>query len=218
MDDLTYNYDAATNRLNYVHDDVPITNYTEDIDSQNPDNYTYDEIGNLKTDDAEGITNIDWTVYGKISSISKSNGMTINYTYDALGNRITKTINNPPSGVGGTTIYVRDASGNVMSVYEKETAGEIKQTEIHLYGSGRLGMVTEHSEPPGGNISLDGGFGIATLSTFTRNEKFFELSNHLGNVLATVNDKKIGHDAGNGTIDYYLADVVSASDYAPFGM
>src|SRR6266498_300740 len=43
-------------------------------------------------------------------------------------------------------------------------------------------------------------------------------SNHLGNVLVTVSDKKIAHDLGNGTIDYYLADVISASDYAPFGM
>jgi RHS repeat-associated protein len=45
----------------------------------------------------------------------------------------------------------------------------------------------------------------------------FVSSNHLGNVLVTVSDKKIGHDAGNGTIDYYTADVITANDYAPFG-
>ena len=56
------------------------------------------------------------------------------------------------------------------------------------------------------------------MSIFERNKRFFELSNHLGNVLATVSDKKIGHDAGNGTIDYYTADVISAQDYYPFGM
>ena len=33
-----------------------------------------------------------------------------------------------------------------------------------------------------------------------------------------MSDKKIGHDAGNGTIDYYTADVISAQDYYPFGM
>ncbi|MBS1749437.1 MAG: hypothetical protein JST63_06015, partial [Bacteroidetes bacterium] len=59
-----------------------------------------------------------------------------------------------------------------------------------------------------------GGFAI-----FERGKKFFELSNHLGNVLATVSDEKIGVDAdNNGTIDYYTADVVSAQDYYPFGM
>jgi len=45
------------------------------------------------------------------------------------------------------------------------------------------------------------------------------LSNHLGNVLVTISDKKIGVDANNdGTIDYYNADVVTASDYYPGGM
>lgn len=43
------------------------------------------------------------------------------------------------------------------------------------------------------------------------------MANHLGNVLVTVSDKKIGHDAGNGTIDYYNADVVTAQDYYVFG-
>jgi hypothetical protein len=49
--------------------------------------------------------------------------------------------------------------------------------------------------------------------------KFFELSKHLGNVLATIIDRKIGVDAtGDGTIDYYVAVVASAQDYYPFGM
>ena len=210
MDNLTYNYNAATNQLNHVQDPVAATNYTEDIDGQSADNYTYDAIGNLKTDVAEGITGagITWTVYGKIASINK-NGNIISYTYDASGNRISKTAS------GKTTIYVRDATGNVMSIYEKATAGALKQIETHLYGSSRLGIVNELTAAPV-DINITGG--VAKLSVFTRGEKMFELSNHLGNVLATVNDKKIGHDAGNGTIDYYLADVMSASDYAPFGM
>ena len=44
------------------------------------------------------------------------------------------------------------------------------------------------------------------------------MSNHLGNVLATASDKKIGVDANSdGVIDYYNADVVTANDYYPFG-
>jgi len=45
----------------------------------------------------------------------------------------------------------------------------------------------------------------------------YELSNHLGNVLTTVSDRKFGHKSGSLN-DYYTADVVSASDYYPFGM
>jgi hypothetical protein len=65
---------------------------------------------------------------------------------------------------------------------------------------------------------LLGGYGTARLSTFTRGEKFFELSNHLGNVLATVTDKKLQHDDGSGGVDYYTADVATANDYYPGGM
>ena len=58
------------------------------------------------------------------------------------------------------------------------------------------------------------------LSSFTRGNKIFELNNHLGNVLATVSDKKIGVDVNpaDGVIDYYTADVVSAQDNYVFGM
>jgi hypothetical protein len=49
-----------------------------------------------------------------------------------------------------------------------------------------------------------------------RGEKHYELSNHLGNVLATVSDKKIAVMSG-ANLSYYRADVVSYSDYYPFG-
>ncbi|MEI6950356.1 RHS repeat-associated core domain-containing protein [Paraflavisolibacter sp. H34] len=46
-----------------------------------------------------------------------------------------------------------------------------------------------------------------------------ELSNHLGNVLVTVSDKKIAVPSpSNGAFDHFEADVVNASDYTPFGM
>ncbi len=44
------------------------------------------------------------------------------------------------------------------------------------------------------------------------------MSNHLGNVLEVVTDPKLPVPDGNGNIDYFLADVVSYSDYYPFGM
>jgi RHS repeat-associated protein len=58
------------------------------------------------------------------------------------------------------------------------------------------------------------------LFTFTRGKKLFELTNHLGNVLATVSDKKFGTPTTGipSQISYYTADVKSAQDYYPFGM
>ncbi|MBL7729209.1 MAG: RHS repeat protein, partial [Dinghuibacter sp.] len=213
MDNLTYQYpkDAAgkilNNRLRYVHDNVGDGNYNEDIDSQTPlnqtqvlaerlpeqagDNYRYDAIGNLVKDVKEGITNITWTVYGKIASITK-NGKTITYTYDASGNRISKTV--PNEAIPGTydsTWYVRDATGNVMSVYEKRASlnnNQLTQSEVHLYGSSRLGIINV-------NRNVQGAAG-GNLVNFNRGNKMYELSNHLGNVLATVSDRKLAVDDG----------------------
>ena len=48
--------------------------------------------------------------------------------------------------------------------------------------------------------------------------KVYELTNHLGNVLATITDRKISEDDNSdNTTDYYTADVKSYSDYYPFG-
>ena len=45
----------------------------------------------------------------------------------------------------------------------------------------------------------------------------YELNNHLGNVLSAISDKKIGNDS-SGTVNYYIAEVLSQNDYYPFGM
>jgi RHS repeat-associated protein len=115
-------------------------------------------------------------------------------------------------------MYVRDASGNVMSLYVLEAAvnsGALSQTEISMYGSSRLGVYTVNR-----NVAQLAAIDYSNYSSsFIRGNKLFELSNHLGNVLVTVSDKKIGVDVApqDGIIDYYTADVVTANDYAPFG-
>ena len=51
-----------------------------------------------------------------------------------------------------------------------------------------------------------------------RGVTYYELSNHLGNVLVTVTDMKIGISIdGDDFAEYYEATVVSANDYYPFG-
>lgn len=103
-----------------------------------------------------------------------------------------------------------------MSTYSSSGTGTsmpatLSQTEVHLYGSSRLGVM---------NRNLDAKQPLSTpdSTTMQRGWKFFELSNHLGNVLATVSDKKLGHTPDGTNIDYYSADVMTVSDYYPFGM
>jgi RHS repeat-associated protein len=69
-------------------------------------------------------------------------------------------------------------------------------------------------------FALTTGYGNATVSTFTREEKSYELTNHLGNVLTTVTDKKIAVVSGSNSslIDHFTADIATAQDYYPFGM
>jgi hypothetical protein len=214
MDQLTYHYQPGTNKLGHVTDQVAPGAYTDaevqDIETQAEGNYTYDAIGNMTSDAAEGIDQIQWTVYGKIRSIVKPKGNTItfiDYSYDAAGNRVHKKVrtltfgsSGPPVETAVNTYYVRDAQGNVLALYEQPHGGSIAKTEQHLYGSSRLGMYRP----------------VQTGITVARRE--YELSNHLGNVVAVISDRKIAVDVGNnGTIDYYEAEVLSQNDYYPGG-
>jgi RHS repeat-associated protein len=89
-----------------------------------------------------------------------------------------------------------------------------------MYGSSRLGIWSRNVNMDvlptgGGTVAL---LGSAGIDTFNRGNKFFELSNHLGNVLVTVSDRKFGQSPVNNLYTSFTADVVSATDYAPFGM
>ena len=167
MDNLTYGYNKdgnnlINNRLRHVKDAIGDANYTEDIDNQGDDNYSYDAIGNLIKDVKEGIDNIEWTVYGKIKKIVKTDGTTISYTYDVAGNRISKAVTK--QSVTTTTWYTRDAQGNVMAVYTGSGNG-LTLNEQHLYGSSRLGVWDR-------NINMDVSPN-ANSYIFTRGRKFF---------------------------------------------
>jgi RHS repeat-associated protein len=248
MDKLAYYYavdgsgNKKNNQLLYVYDTVALaTNYTEDIDRQSVGNYEYDSIGNLTRDNAEKISAITWNVYGKISQITKNTTTVvgdlqlIRYGYDASGNRIRKTAyynQDATNYRAAHTWYVRDASGNVMATYTsaglmpknstRDTTSKVPLylSELHMYGSSRLGIWSRNVNMDvlptgGGTVAL---LGSAGIDTFNRGNKFFELSNHLGNVLVTVSDRKIGQSPVNNLYTSFTADVVSATDYAPFGM
>lgn len=106
-----------------------------------------------------------------------------------------------------------------MAIYESKgkqsdtlSQYSLHLTEQHLYGSSRLGIV---------NRVLDLRKDSSTTSLirkFVRGNKRYELSNHLGNVLATISDKKLGESRGSDTVLYYRAEVINAQDYYPFGM
>ena len=100
-----------------------------------------------------------------------------------------------------TTYYVRDAQGTTLATYT-EKSGDLRLSDQHLYGAKRLGMRSS-------NLL------VASINSQNEDqndnsaEKRYELTNHLGNVLAVVSDQK----KEDGT-----AQILSLTDYYPFGM
>jgi RHS repeat-associated protein len=136
-----------------------------------------------------------------------------------MQNRIMKAIKTGADTV--FTFYIRDAQGNVLGVYTRTTAGTptIKWAEQYIYGSGRLGSF--HPGIAWTATSTYSGPHYATTKKLLQGQRRYELSNHLGNVLATINDRRIPRDTKipqDNIADYYDAVVLSAQDYYPFGM
>jgi len=312
MDELAYHYKQKLNPISGLLEDVnqlatvkdaegqvvgsdldtQLPGVTFDVNNENTHNYIYDEIGQLTSDAAEGITNIDWRVDGKVNEITKQDGTRIKFTYDGLGNRVAKTV--LPLDI--TTLYQRDAQGNVMAVYETNESdianiSENKNTvlkEHHIYGSSRLGIeqknviITEtgtsftqtvvdnltldnnivtgsqlfqavnsitvaglgnsYTIQPGANVTMEAGNtivlkpgfiatsgsdflariapvdpGVGDTNGIASGDKRYELSNHLGNVLSVVTDRKIYDGTVTGGSPF-KADVIAFNDYYPFGM
>ncbi len=175
-------------------------------------------------DKTEEIENIEWTVTGKVKKIERyafSEKPDLAFDYDPMGRRIMKVVY-PKSAPGvidtdeiTKTYYVHDAQGNVMSIYTLKTEDSEKNlylSERMLYGSTRLGMeqvnqIVASTEPT--NIDIN------TAQQRVVGDKRYELSNHLGNVLATVTDRKLPEFDATESLAYYKPDVVSYSDYYP---
>ncbi|MFY0255161.1 M15 family metallopeptidase [Chitinophaga sp. 30R24] len=139
-------------------------------------------------------------------------------TVVSRASRISKKVKNVE------TWYIRDATGNVMGIYTKGDSsvnnGDLTLTETHLYGSSRLGLLNrqvnvEHIVAPE-TVALANGTGLNTI--FKRGYKVFELGNHLGNVLASVSDRKRPISLNGSTISYFDPVLTSVQDYYPFGM
>ena len=234
-----------SNRLYQVHDGIASSVNTNDIDDQDytlghnldydpstdlntKNNYRYDELGNLTEDVTEGIYangKITWTLTGKIKGITRATGSTkdnLAFQYDPSGNRISKTdykFNSTTSAwvIDNTTYYVRDAQGNIMATYVQSLDGSTahyKLQEQELYGSFRLGNYQANFELLGlsGTPPL-----FNTTALRTLDQKNYELTNHLGNVQAVISPRKTPVGTGS-TIDYYQPDMITATDYYPFGM
>jgi hypothetical protein len=227
-EDPTNHERLMRNRLYHINDEIASTVDATDIDdmgtfdnnvefiNQN-NNYSYDEEGRLVKDNAEGISKIVWRVDGKVKEIQRVTGdkKWLRFDYDAMGHRIGKHVySNDGITHERSTYYVLDAQGNQISTYDHEVVSETAQfnlKERNIFGSSRIG-----SKQDSLNVLT------ATLSqniTQILGTKYYEFSNHLGNVLTVYSDVKIPLDTDNdNVVDGFRVPIRNTADYSPFGV
>ncbi|OYU96720.1 MAG: hypothetical protein CFE21_00080 [Bacteroidetes bacterium B1(2017)] len=74
-------------------------------------------------------------------------------------------------------------------------------------------MISSDEYSTGGATNVNMLFG--SFASY-RGNKHYEMSNHLGNVLSVISDKKTAI-CSTGVFAYFKAEVISATDYSPFG-
>lgn len=197
MNDYGYTYEAGSNRLSELYNSAG---------GGHSYSYEYDEIGNVTLDSKQGVDAAEWNLYGKLKTVTKS-GTDIEYSYDASGQRISKKVNSTEEW------YVKDATGNTIATYVKDASvnsGHLSTKEFNKYGSSLLGtekLVIDVQTPPS----------PPEIVTFVRGITDYLLNDHRGNNMSMVTDKKLQHSTDGTTIDYYLADVRTASYYSAYG-
>ena len=94
-----------------------------------------------------------------------------------------------------------------MGVYTRHN-DSVSWREQYIFGSSRLGLYRADTLV---------NKGLTVISKLYEGKRNYELTNHLGNVMAVINDRKT--DSLNGTTKVgFNAVVISATDYYPFGM
>jgi len=125
--------------------------------------YAYNEIGQLEemTKDNSGEkVKYRYKVDGKVTGIlNGDNTLQHEYLYDDRGFRIRKEA---PGYTNKPLVYVRDASGSILAVYQDNKDGTFSPIEFPVYGASRLGTYYKSND-----------------------RTVYELKDHLGNIRAT---------------------------------
>jgi RHS repeat-associated protein len=127
---------------------------------------------------------------------------------------------NPKSSLGGTyssKFQMRMLQYKVIvgenGLKDKFTFDQTEGSPISTYGA----VMTLVENEPAWAASIFTTDLVKRSYYNTTGDKRYELSNHLGNVLSVVSDKKIPTFTGS-SLNYFNPDVKSYSDYYPFGM
>ena len=148
---------------------------------------------------------VSWSPYGKILTNTKAGGANLTFGYNAMQQRVLKRV--VLAGDTTRTYYIRDAQGNTMGVYTRHN-DSVSWREQYIFGSSRLGLYRADTLV---------NKGLQVISKLYEGKRNYELTNHLGNVMVVINDRKTDSLSGTTKVGFNAV-VISATDYFPFGM
>ncbi|MFN8714132.1 MAG: RHS repeat-associated core domain-containing protein, partial [Bacteroidota bacterium] len=233
--------DNQTAAANYSYD--PLGALISDL-SERITAMEWNSAGMLKAVRKDQTANID-----PCNTAQELGDADVEYLYNVSGQRLCKIVKPHKAGGLGLEPqekweyywYSYESSGIPMAIYKQtyqaqQSAWKVtfEVEEHNLFSSGRIGV--RHGDDAGKvwqtftaavssgqftNLSYTGSNVLPLVTHYERTygAKQYELSNHLGNVLATVSDKRLPYAAlsSAAVVDRYLPDVLSYSDYYAFG-
>ena len=182
MDELSYQYKTdKPNQLKRIDDAVTIETNANDIKDQTTENnYIYNSIGQLVENIDESVK-YQYNASGLVTKVLKDNQVLVKFMYNDKGFRLKKESYSLGS-LSKTTYYVRDASGNPLSIIDVPSGSKpTNSEELPIYGASRLGIYNRAS-----------------------NTSVYQLTDHLGNVRAVIAKDDSGNAAALvSATDYY---------------
>ena len=182
MDELSYQYKTdKPNQLKRIDDAVTIETNANDIKDQTTENnYIYNSIGQLVENIDESVK-YQYNASGLVTKVLKDNQVLVKFMYNDKGFRLKKESYSLGS-LSKTTYYVRDASGNPLSIIDVPSGSKpTNSEELPIYGASRLGIYNRAS-----------------------NTSVYQLTDHLGNVRAVIAKDGAGNAAALvHATDYY---------------
>ncbi|AXG69193.1 RHS repeat-associated core domain protein [Kordia sp. SMS9] len=177
MDELSYVYNTnKPNQLKQITDAVTVITNANDIKTQtNPDNYEYNEIGQLIRNNGEDIS-YTYNAKGLVTEIKKilTDELIVKFYYNDKNHRVKKE--SFSNGILQTTThYIRNTFGIPLAIYENSTL-----VEHTIYGNTTLGIHYRASDT-----------------------NAYQLTDHLGNVRAVILRNGTNAVSLTAKTDYY---------------
>jgi RHS repeat-associated protein len=170
IDNLIYQYDG--NRLLKVDDSASITDGFKDGINASTE-YTYDLNGNMTTDQNKGVSSITYNHLNLPTKIVMSSG-TITYVYNALGQKVSKTVSNStisPATTSNTQYFGGFQYNNSILQFFPTAEGYVKNTVVS--GANTYDYIFNYTDHLG-NIRLSYGIapGTQLLTIFEENNYY----------------------------------------------